>query len=69
MYECSAVPSCVHVSACVFKIVLLGQKQWGADWIVNAGFVYMCMHVLVSVCTCLCVCVYESLFVYTPASI
>lgn len=43
----------------MFKIVLFGQKQQGADWFVKAG------DVLVSECVCVC----ESLFVYTPASI
>lgn len=53
------IPNCVY--ACMFKIVLLGQKQQGADWFVMEGYVYMFKRVLVSVSVCMCV--YESLLV------
>lgn len=61
---------CVYPTVCMClrgcsKIVLHGQKQWDADWFVKTDFVCVCMHVLVSVR----VYVYESLFVYMPASI
>lgn len=50
----------VHMTGCVCvygasKNVLLGQKQWGADWFVKAG--------------CVCASVREFVCVCTPASI
>ena len=42
----------------MFKIVLFGQKQQGADWFVKAG------DVLASECVCVCVCMRVYLCIY-----